>query len=117
METERYQKYERAVKHVKELKEFFQHAAVYIGFVIVLLVFKQTIVDFILSNTEVRDSEFLYWIHVNINLIPFIWGAVVLSHGLYAYRSKIMPFKDWEDKKIQELMEEEEQKQQSTQWE
>jgi len=110
MEAKKFQKYERAVKYVRELKEFYQHAAVYVGFVVVILIFKHRIIDFILAKTEHTGSEFLDWIYININLIPFIWGAVVLAHGLYAYRMKFVSFKGWEDKKIQELMQEEEHK-------
>ncbi len=110
METEKFQKYERAVKHVRELKEFYQHAAVFVGFLMVLFLFKQRIIDFILAKTEHTGSGFLDWIHININLIPFIWGASVAIHGLYVYRLKFTFFKDWENRKIQELMHEEEQK-------
>lgn len=110
METKKYQKYEQAIKHVRELKEFYQHLVVYIGFVIVLLLFKTRIIDFILSKTADTGSEFLYWIHVNMNLIPFIWGAAVLIQGLYVYRLKFLFFNGWEDRKVKELMEEEEEK-------
>jgi len=116
METKKFQKYERAVKHVRELKEFYQHVAVYVGFVILLLIFKDRIVDFILTNTENTSSGFLDWIHVNINLIPFLWGAAVLAHGIYVFRWKFTFFRDWEAKKIQELMEEGEQNKR-THWE
>jgi len=115
METKKYQKYEQAVKHVRELKEFYQHLVVFIGFVIALLFFKERIVNFILENTENTSSGFLEWIHININLIPVLWGVSVLIHGFYAYRLKFVFFKDWEDKKIQELMKEEEEH--STRWE
>ncbi len=116
METEKFQKYERAVKHVRELKEFYQHLVVYIGFVIALFVFKIRIIAFVLAKTEQTGSEFLEWIHINIVLIPFIWGVSVLIHGIYVYRLKFILFKDWENKKMKELMKEEEERT-STYWE
>ncbi len=101
-------KYENALKHVKELKEFYQHLFIYIIFVVVWLLFKEQIITFVIAKTETTDSGFMYWLNINVALIPVLWGIGVLIHGLYVYRLKFSIVKDWESRKIKEFMEEEE---------
>ena len=101
-------KYENALKHVKELKEFYQHFFIYITFVVVWLLFKEQIITFIIAKTENTDSGFMNWLNINVALVPVLWGIGVLIQGLYVYRLKFSIFKDWESRKIKEFMEEEE---------
>jgi len=110
METEKYQKYEKAVKYARGFREFYKHLATYLIFVIVLLVLKSRIVYVVKTNANSPDPEFLHWIDVNITVIPIIWGVAVLIHGIYVYRRKFQFFNGWEDRKMKELMEEEEKK-------
>jgi len=100
-------KYEDALKHVKELKEFYRHLFFYIIFVIVLLLFKEHIITYFIAKTETTDSDFIYWININVVVTPVLWGIGVLIHGLYVYRLKFSIFKSWESRKIKEFMEEE----------
>ena len=116
METEKYQKYERAVKHVRGFREFYKHLVTYLVFVIALLIFKTRIVYVVQTNVGSSDPELLDWIHINITFIPIIWGMAVLIHGIYVYRRKFQFFNGWEDRKMKELMKEEEE-QRSTRWE
>ncbi len=110
METDKYQKYEKAVKYARGFREFYKHLVTYLVFVVVLLIFKTRIVYFVQVNSEQPDPELLAWVHANIFWIPIIWGAAVLMQGLYVYRHKFLFFNGWEDRKVKELMEEEEQK-------
>ncbi len=109
METEKYEKYERAVKHVQGFREFYKHLVMYLAFVIVMLVFKTRIVYVVQVNNDNADPEFLDWIYINIILIPIIWGVGVLIHGIYVYRRKFLFFKGWEERKMKELMKDEDQ--------
>ncbi len=97
-------KYENALKHVKELKEFYQHLFIYIIFVVVWLLFKEQIITFVIAKTETTDSGFMYWLNINVALIPVLWGIGVLIHGLYVYRLKFSIVKDWESRKIKEFI-------------
>ena len=101
-------KYEEALKHVKDLKEFYQHLLVYIIFVVVWLLFKEQIITFVIEKTESTDSDFMYWLNINVAITPVLWGMGVLIHGLYVHRFKFSFFKHWESRKIKEFMEEEE---------
>ena len=99
-------KYENALKHVTELKEFYQHLFVYIIFVLLWLIFKENIVEFVVAKTKDVDSGFLHWLRINLTLVPVIWGIGILIHGLYLHKFKLSIFKKWEDKKIKEFMNE-----------
>ncbi|CAM1340897.1 2TM domain-containing protein [Tenacibaculum amylolyticum] len=80
--------YLKAVERVEKMKEFYQNLVTYIIFIPV----------FIFIN--LRFSPQFHWFY-----FPIIgWGIGVLFHGLDAYNYSIFLGKDWEEKKIKELM-------------
>lgn len=92
--NQEYERYQEAAKKVKEIKGFYSHLTIYI-LVISLL------------------------IYINLKYTPqhiwFIWSAAGWGFGLLGHASKVFnwfPFlgKDWEEKKIQKFMEEENKK-------
>ncbi|MGV7105594.1 2TM domain-containing protein [Flavobacterium sp. U410] len=92
-----YERYEEAKKQVKEIKGFYRHLLVYIlciGFMIYI---------------NLRFSPQYLWFLWS----AFGWGIGLLFHGLAAF--KVVPFfgKDWEKRKIDELMD----KDQKNKWE
>lgn len=97
-------KYEKALKHITEIKEFYQHLMVYLVFVVLWLIFKENIVELVVSKTDNLDSGFLRWLRINITIIPILWGIGIFIHWLYLYKLKFSLFKKWEDKKIKEFM-------------
>lgn len=89
--NQEYEKYQEARKKVKEIKGFYSHLTIYV-LVISVLIF---------INLK-YTPEYLW----------FFWSAVGWGFGLLGHASKVfnwMPFfgKNWEEKKIKELMEEE----------
>ena len=44
---------------------------------------------------------------------PFFWGIGLLFHGLNVFKHNFHFFKDWEERKIKEFMEKEEEDQKS----
>lgn len=85
-------KYLQAKKQVQKIKGFYIHAAVYV-FVNLGLILANN--NFGKLNTE--------------NLIenlwtPFFWGIGLLAHGLTVFMPHFILGKDWEEKKIKELM-------------
>lgn len=92
-----FKKYENAKKRVKELKEFYSHLASYI-LVISFLCF---------INLQFSPEHiWFYW--------PMLgWGIGLFFHAVGVFN--IIPFfgKDWEEKKIRELIE----KEKHTKWE
>lgn len=81
-------KYVRAVERVEKLKEFYQNIASYV-IVIPFLIF---------INLQFSPQFHWFWFPV------FGWGFGVIMHGLDAYNYNIFLGKNWEEKKIKELM-------------
>ena len=91
------EKYNKAKKRIKELKEFYSHLASYLV-VIPFLIF----INLYFSPKHI----WFYW--------PMLgWGIGLFFHALGVFN--IFPFfgKDWDDKKIKEIME----KEKNTKWE
>ena len=81
-------RYERARRRVREIRAFYLHSAVFVAVIILLHV-----INFVASPK-------VYWA-----FWPLLgWGIGLLAHGLATYRW--MPFvgKEWEKRKIRDLM-------------
>lgn len=105
METNKYakeDKYLQAKKKVEAIKGFYWHLAVYIiinGFITV---------SKIIRNIANGDSLFDALFDIGTIFIWIPWGIGVLIHGLVVF--EVFSFilgKDWEKKKIKELMDKE----------
>jgi 2TM domain len=95
-------KYELAVKRVKRIKGFYIHALVYVlvnGFILIST-----------FNKSFGDENFWQW--QNLNTLLF-WGIGLAAHGFSVFGTNLLFGKDWEEKKIQELM----RKEKGEQWE
>jgi len=88
------QRYDRAVKRVKELKEFYIHVGVYL------------IVNaglFGINMLSSRDSLWFYW--------PLLgWGIGVVIHGFSVYAERGIFGRQWEERKAKDLMAREERR-------
>lgn len=83
-------KYLEAQKRVKQLKGFYIHATVY---VLVNL--------FLIANTVQEGRSLL---DLNTYWTAIIWGVGLLAHGANVFLPNMLMGKDWEEKKIRELM-------------
>ncbi|WP_343913921.1 2TM domain-containing protein [Aquimarina litoralis] len=99
--------YNRAKKRVAEERGFYTHATVYVVMNIIIFIFKIQIGDYV--NSE-RYNDFLPW---NVVSTPVLWGIGLLGHGLWTFRHKnglgklfnrSIFSKEWEEKKIEEFM-------------
>lgn len=81
-------KYVRAVERVEKMKEFYQNLVTYLVMIPV----------FIYINLRFVPQFHWFWFPI------FGWGIGVLFHGLEAYNYSVFMGKDWESKKIKELM-------------
>lgn len=83
--------YERAKKRVEELKSFYSHLFVYLAVNAGL---------FLLNIITSPRHLWFYW--------PLIgWGIGLSIHGLSVFGTQKLLGKDWEEKKIREIMEKE----------
>lgn len=94
-------KFERAHKKMKDIKGFYTHLVVYLMINAILLLaqmglFSGSLVHFGLPT----------WSYFTT---PFFWGIGLFFHGLYVFQHKFSIFRDWEERKIKEYMEKDEE--------
>lgn len=87
-------KYYEALKRVKKIKGFYTHAFVY-------LVINLVIVIINVQDLEVGESYF----KLENFITAFFWGIGLLAHGLSVFLPGMILGSNWEERKIQELME------------
>lgn len=83
-------KYIEAKKRVKRLKGFYIHATIYV------------LVNLFIISGNIQEGETLsnmdnYWTAI-------FWGIGLAGHGLSVFLPNMILGKDWEEKKIRELM-------------
>jgi len=87
------EKYKRAKKRVEEIKGFFGHLFAYLGVNVTLLV---------INLVSAPNNLWFYW-------VTLFWGIGLFWHAMGVFVFSRFPGKDWEQKKIKELMEKQEQ--------
>ena len=90
------ERYERAAKRVKRIKGFYTHAVVYV--VVNLMI--------VIVNIQNLDAGESYFQWQNFTTLGF-WGIGLLAHGLSVFMPSIILGKNWEERKIKELMDNE----------
>ena len=88
------QKYERARKRVEEIKGFYIHAVIYVIVNLGMFIFNYFIIG---------GNLWFFW-------SLFGWGMGLAAHGLGVFGLGGIWGKDWEERKIRELMEKDRQK-------
>ncbi|MCF6308118.1 MAG: 2TM domain-containing protein [Flavobacteriaceae bacterium] len=101
MENNNDRKYRKARKRVKEIKDFYTHLIVYIIVNIFLIIMHLGIFQSGLANVEIPK-----W---SMFITPFSWGIGLFFHWLKVFKDSFKFFKDWEDRKIQEYLDREEE--------
>ena len=88
-------RYQQAQKKVKEIRGFYEHLTVFISISIALIVINL-----------MTSPEYLWFLWCLSG-----WGIGVVMHGLKAFG--LSPFfnKEWEERKIKEILEKEKNKQ------
>ena len=87
------EKYERAKKRVEELKRFYRNLVTYTVINIILIIIN------LVTNPQ---HLWFYWVTI-------FWGAAILLHAskVFVFKGKFLG-REWEERKIKEIMEEEE---------
>ena len=89
-------KYQEAAKRVKKIKGFYTHLTVYI-------VVNTMIIIVNVQNLDEGESFFKF----KTFSTALFWGVGLAAHGLSVFLPSLIMGKDWEEKKIKELMEKE----------
>jgi hypothetical protein len=90
--------YEEAVKKVKKLKGFYTHALVYVVINIMIVI----------ANVQYVEPGESYFQFKNF-FTAFFWGIGLFAHAMGTFIPYFILGKDWEARKIKELMEREKQ--------
>ncbi|MFA5555946.1 MAG: 2TM domain-containing protein [Flavobacteriaceae bacterium] len=86
-------RYELATKRVKELKGFYTHVLAYVLVNLIIVV---------ININDLKPGE-NYFQPKNF-ITAFFWGIGLVAHGFSVFGANIFFGKDWEEKKIKELM-------------
>lgn len=97
--------YKKAYKEVKKIKDFYTHLLVY-------LVVNAFIIISSFNRDFISSSEFWDWHTFSTTIF---WGIGLVAHGLSVFGRDLFFNDDWEQKKIQEIMEKE--KENKNKWE
>jgi hypothetical protein len=87
-------KYQEALKRVKKIKGFYTHLMVYIVINTMLII----------VNYKNSDGSFWRWQVFNTAIL---WGIGLVAHAFSVFLPSLMMGKNWEERKIRELMEKE----------
>ena len=90
-------RYQEALKRVKKIKGFYTHLIVYI--VINIFIIIVNIQDLKVGESYFRKENFF---------TAFLWGIGLLIHALSTFLPTWFLGNNWEEKKIQEIMDKEE---------
>lgn len=96
------EQYQYAKNKVKKLKGFYIHLSIYI--VINTMIIVGTFYD--------RPFSIENFLSFETFSTAIFWGIGLISHGVSVFGKDILFNKDWEERKIQELMEKENSNQQ-----
>ena len=89
-------KYLNAKKRVKQVKGFYIHALVFVLVNAFIIMMKVINGQHVAGEPQIKISQFLTII---------IWGVGLVAHGLTVFLPNFILGKNWEEKKISELME------------
>ena len=89
-------KYQEAAKRVKKIKGFYTHLTVYIVVNIMIIIVN-------VQNLDEGES----FLKFKTFSTALFWGIGLAAHGLSVFLPSLIMGKDWEEKKIKELMEKE----------
>lgn len=92
--SNRDERYEIAAKRVKRIKSFYVHLLIYI-----------LVNIFIIASNFIRNSndEPLFWSWQTFSTALF-WGIGLVAHGLSVFGKNLFFSSNWEEKKIQKLI-------------
>ena len=88
-------KYLNTKKRVKQVKGFYIHALVFVLVNAFIIMMKVINGQHVAGEPQIKISQFLTII---------IWGVGLVAHGLSVFLPNFILGKNWEEKKIRELM-------------
>lgn len=100
--------YGKALDKVKGIKAFYDIVFYYVVFIVFWVSLKNATLNFIITRTKNLNDDFTEWFNINAILIPVLCAIGIAIYGLYVYNVFPNILKKWEDRKLKELLEEDE---------
>lgn len=97
MTPEEQLRYEKAFKRVKKIKGFYTHLLVYVVINIMIVIINIQNLDKVESYFQIKNF-----------FTAFFWGIGLLGHAISVFGPEILFGKNWEERKIRELMDKDE---------
>ena len=98
------QQYLKAKKRVKDIKGFYSHLSVYV----IVNIFISGIIVYGLTRDEYNFNGAI--VHFGVYSTWVFWGIGLFFHWLGVFGFKNILGKSWEEKKIKELMDEDQER-------
>jgi hypothetical protein len=96
--------YLRAKNRTEKLRRFYVHGIVYLVVNALLIIFK---VIRNMNHGETLVDALLDW---SAGITPFLWGIALAIHAFSVFGPNVILGRDWEEAKLKQFMEEEQQK-------
>lgn len=96
---EQQERLERAKKRVKKIKGFYSHLLVYVVINIMIILIN-------INNLGPEESYFQWKNFITL----FFWGIGLTVHGLSVFLPNMILGRNWEERKIKEIMERDEKR-------
>ena len=96
--------YSQAEKRVKKIRNFYNHLQIFVIMMLVLVFFSDMIIDFFEARISNPDS--LSWVKANIWINALLWLFGLAIHGIYVFKFKANVIDKWEQKKLDQIMNE-----------
>ena len=92
------EKYKKVKKRIHEIKQFYKHFSIYL-IINLFFIIRRIYLDIkygdsiIEALTDINNYSFFFW-----------WGVGLIIHGILVFGPTKIFSKDWEKRKIEELM-------------
>ena len=101
------QRLDNAKRRVQAIKEFYNHLRTFITVFFIMAVLYIFEVEPFILIWDVFEGESLRWIELNILVGLGIWVLVLVVHGIVAFKYRFTFLKNWEERQIQKILNEE----------
>ena len=108
---EQSEKFIKAKNRVKEIKGFYNHLTAYLIVNLALIFIRIPVIIFFVDRLGERpDKGFFEWIDMNVLITPLVWGIGLFIHFIVVFGKKSGFIRNWEERKIQEFLREEDER-------
>jgi len=96
--------YKQAEKRVKRIRDFYNHLQIFVIMIVILVMFSYTIIEFF--GIYISNENLLYWVKTTIWIHVLLCFVGLAIHGILTFRYNIDFVNNWEKKKVEAYMNE-----------